>query len=171
VKGIVSVRRLLPSVGARSLCQVVQETPGNGEPGRPVPGREGRARRESLPHGFPAAARNWDSFFHSPAVDLLHVRHRSITPEPRRFSIRLPGRCGSGRRRACWWSSQSACGSAFRSTGSRWQSGRRLGGTVQTRPRGLEWLREWVGDEWMKRFDGVVVVDLDGKQAFYPIAD
>jgi len=39
-----------------------------------------------------------------------------------------------------------------------------LGGNVETRPRGPEWLREWLGEERMELFDKVICVDLSDTQ-------
>jgi len=41
----------------------------------------------------------------------------------------------------------------------------RLGGTVQTRSSGPEWLRKWVGDGWMKPLDNVIGVSLLNTEA------
>ena len=41
---------------------------------------------------------------------------------------------------------------------------KRMGGTAGKEPVGPDWLRGWVGDERMRIFDKVVVVDLDGTQ-------
>jgi len=40
-----------------------------------------------------------------------------------------------------------------------------LGGSYESRPGGPEWLRHWLGDERMKPFDQVVVVNLDNTEA------
>jgi hypothetical protein len=48
----------------------------------------------------------------------------------------------------------------------------KLGGQVEMRPRGPNWLRNSMGKEWMKSLDHVVTVDLENREAtdvnFFP---
>jgi len=86
------------------------------------------------------------------------------TPEPSRFAIRLP--------RSLWVVITTyvivvvAVGLQFgvpvyRQQTAIWEI-ERMGGRVVTSKRGPDWLRDWLGDEPMKKFDEVQGVYLDG---------
>src|SRR5262245_6476235 len=81
--------------------------------------------------------------------------------EPRRFSIRLP--------RPLWIGLAAAMliliafglrfGLPIYRQHAALQEIKRLGGIVYTVPAGPAWLRDWIGDERMERFEDIVAID------------